>query len=169
MELIQSKIVKYKEVITFLPLIILIGLQLTTTWIKLEASVGIAAGLISFYFGLLKEKIENDKLFKELFSEFNARYNGKVNDLLNRLRDNTSAIINPKEEVLVIDYFNLCAEEYLWFKKGRIPKDVWDAWKAGILANIEIQQVKEIYLKEINTLTKQTSYYGLVKELGIKN
>jgi hypothetical protein len=66
---------------------------------------------------------------------------------------------------LIIDYFNLCSEEFLWFKRGRIPNDVWNAWKNGILVNLEIVQVKMLFEEEVNSNSKSISYYGLAKEL----
>jgi hypothetical protein len=45
---------------------------------------------------------------------------------------NEKIVFTPNQRNLVIDYFNLCAEEFLWYKKNRIPNDVWSAWKSGI-------------------------------------
>ena len=105
-------------------------------------------------------------MFKDLFESFNTKYNGETNDIFNELVRNPEKRIEeikPNGENIVIDYFNLCAEEYLWFSKGRIPKKVWDAWKCGIIANIKIPQVKVLYKKEIEN--SEQSFYGLVKEL----
>ena len=146
----------------------------------------IFASIATTYYAFLKQKIENDKMFKDLFESFNTKYNGETNDIFNELRrcqkeksindidkelvktpEKRIEEIKPNGENIVIDYFNLCAEEYLWFSKGRIPKKVWDAWKCGIIANInEIQQVKELYKDEIKN--NEQSFYGLVKELDIK-
>ncbi|TSA49204.1 MAG: hypothetical protein D4R43_04235 [Sphingobacteriales bacterium] len=61
----------------------------------------------------------------------------------------------------------MCSEEYLWYDKGRIPKKVWRAWKNGMLSNLKIPQVLEIYIQEILIKESSESYYGLVKEFGI--
>ena len=127
----------------------------------------IFASIVTTYYAFLKQKIENDKIFKDLFESFNTKYNGETNDIFNELVRNPEKRIEeikPNGENIVIDYFNLCAEEYLWFSKGRIPKKVWDAWKCGIIANINgIRQVKVLYKKEIEN--SEQSFYGLVKEL----
>ena len=117
-----------------------------------------ALGIIAtFYFGVLKYKIENDKMFQELFISFNNRYETKFNDLINTLRGNPENALDEDgkkdNENLIIDYFNLCAEEYLWYSKNRVPKSVWDAWIAGIKENLEVDQVRKVYEKE--TKTKQ--------------
>ncbi|MFT5970606.1 MAG: hypothetical protein ACI8ZO_001120 [Flavobacteriales bacterium] len=129
---------------------------------------GLLGVVLSFYFGSIKQTADNDKLFKELFQEFNSRYDKTFNDLINELRKDTSRELNRADENLVIDYFNLCAEEYLWRSKNRIPKKVWVAWKAGILGNLEIIQIKKLYEEQIKIKWVKESYYGLVEELDFQ-
>jgi hypothetical protein len=127
--------------------------------------IGLIASLSTIYFGLLKLKIEYDRLFLDLFEKFNNRYDYKINDLINETRLNESKILNNNEKKLLFDYFNLCSEEYLWYKKKRIPADVWVAWKSGIKVNLEIPQIRELYIEETSTDRKKLSFYGLVEEL----
>lgn len=89
--------------------------------------IGLLGTTATLYFGLLKFHFEKDKLFKELFQEFNSRYNKKLNDLINELKYDEERIVTPKEKNRIIDYFNLSSEEFLWYKKNRIPNDVWKA------------------------------------------
>ncbi len=128
-------------------------------------AIGILGTIATFYFGVLKYKMENDKIFNELFTSFTTRYDDKLNDLFNELRLDLVKKIELDDKKLIIDYFNLCAEEYMWYSRNRIPKSVWIAWKAGIIENLEIVQVKEVYLKETKNGGK--SFYGLVEELKI--
>ncbi|MFZ4799250.1 MAG: hypothetical protein ACOYMA_17255 [Bacteroidia bacterium] len=131
--------------------------------------LGLIGLMATFYFGYLKNKIEDDKVFKELFDSFSERYDGKMNDLINELRTpNSDRLLSVIETNLVIDYFNLCAEEYLWRTKKRIPDEVWNAWKAGIVKNLEIPQIMNIYKSEMESENGRVSYYGLDKELNIK-
>ncbi len=87
--------------------------------------IGILGSIATFYFGVLKYKMENDKIFNELFTSFNSRYDDKLNDLTNKLRLKPGKKLSNKKVKLIIDYFNLCAEEYLWYKRNRIPGTVW--------------------------------------------
>ncbi len=128
--------------------------------------LGLLASIASIYLGILKYKIENDKIFKELFTDFNNKYDLKFNDLINELKSDKKRELNQTEINLVIDYLNLCAEEFLWRQKGRIPKNVWTAWHSGILENIKIKQVMELLKNEIITENGRKSYYGLIEELG---
>jgi len=132
-----------------------------------QALLGLVASIVAIYFGILKQQIESDKLFKELFESFNEKYDISYNDIFNRLRDGAK-ILSSEDRLKVIDYFNFCAEEYLWYKKGRVPLDVWKAWKRGILYNINIPLIKQLYLKEVASAEVKASYYGLVEELAIK-
>lgn len=132
---------------------------------KAEVYISVIAAILALYFGLLKHQISNDEMFLTIFSDFNSIYNNDFNDLLNELRTNVKWELTQKEVNLIIDYFNLCAEEYLWFKKGRLPKDIWNAWKAGIMENLQITQVYEIYKKEMRIDNNRKAYYGLEDEI----
>lgn len=115
---------------------------------------------ILFYIGLLKDlapliislvaiwltsryqkhtkKLANDKMMKELFTEFNQRY-----DVINNKLDEVSKLtleqwseLSPKEQLekegVIIDFFNICAEEYHWHKEGRINGNIWESWHKGM-------------------------------------
>jgi len=128
--------------------------------------LGFIGSIATLYFGALKLKIENDTFFKALFISFNDRYGKDLNDLLNVLRSEPEKVLDISEINKITDYFNLCAEEFLWYKKGRIPQDVWNAWKAGIVDNLAITSVRNLWLLETSTENKRASYYGLHVELN---
>jgi Txe/YoeB family toxin of Txe-Axe toxin-antitoxin module len=130
--------------------------------------IGIAGIVCTAYYSKQKQKIENDNIFKSLFESFNARYDNRLNDLLNEIKLEEYKILEKFEKELIIDYLNLCSEEYLWYREKRIPRYVWTAWKAGIVENLNIPQVKEIYLKETKTERQRKSFYGLCEEIDIK-
>ncbi|MEI7676835.1 MAG: hypothetical protein WCJ03_08655 [Bacteroidales bacterium] len=113
----------------------------------------------------MKYKIEDDRIFIDLFDKFNKKYSGDFNDLFNNLRINNIPLTD-KQKLLVIDYFNICSEEYLWYKKGRIPKNVWLAWKSGIQENLAIKEVGDLFKSEVLSSNSKISYYGLSEELG---
>lgn len=126
--------------------------------------LAILGSIAALYFGIIKYRIENDKMFKELFESFNKKYDETFNDLLNEIK-NSQRALNLDEKNKIIDYLNLSAEEYLWYSKNRIPSRVWKAWKAGITDNLKIEQVNEIFKKETSSSNGRLSYYGLVEEL----
>ena len=73
--------------------------------------------------------------FLECFSRCNAAY-AKLNGRLrqppppSQARDGDA--LGNGRRAPIIDYFSLCAEEYLMHKMGVIPDFVWDTWRAGI-------------------------------------
>jgi hypothetical protein len=83
---------------------------------------------ISFVYFIQKQKIEELRLFKELFQEFNDRFDN-LNDDLNRICENGIDPKNKRKDIQKLyDYFNLCGEEYLYYRKGYIFPEVWEAW-----------------------------------------
>ncbi|MBK8516192.1 MAG: hypothetical protein IPL55_07840 [Saprospiraceae bacterium] len=90
-----------------------------------------------------------------------------MNEALNAIvSGKADYIINGKEktkEAIIIDYLNLCAEEYLWYKKGRIDTEVWSAWKAGMIYYFKQDAFKDDIEKQ---KVQKDSYYGLFEVLG---
>jgi hypothetical protein len=121
-------------------------------------SLPVIGGLVSFMYFIQKHQLDEARLFKDLFVEFNRRYddlNGKLNDIL---RENTdSMILSPPEKNTIYDYFNLCAEEYLFFRKGYIYPEVWDDWLNGMKIYFRDPRIRKLWSKEAET----ESYYGL--------
>jgi hypothetical protein len=119
--------------------------------------VGASAVLVHF---LYVRHLEETKMFRELFIEFNARYD-KLNEKLNKLvkRDGLSQL-ELEDEHLLFDYFNLCGEEFFFYRSGYIPSEVWDAWRRGIQGFIKVDCVRELLRKELDG----NSYYGLTLE-----
>lgn len=131
-------------------------------------SVIVATG-ISISFGIRQYKIENDKIFKELFTDFNLKYDSKFNDMLNEIEQdyntNGNCEISQKQKLKLNDYLNLCAEEYLWFQKGRIPNSVWGSWESGMIYYLNIPCINDYILTQ---KSQMNSYYGLFSRIGYR-
>lgn len=139
---------------------------------ELESVIAIVIGYIGLLYNLINYKIAHDVFFKELFGEFNSRFD-KLNDALNQIFDGETKIeLDGKaksKETLICDYLNLCAEEYLWYMKGRVEPYVWKAWSEGMKYYLNNPHIKEVYHKQKE---ERNSYYGLIEELeklGIDN
>lgn len=161
----KMHIKKYKD--TYVLSIILITV-ITLYLLKIindKEFLGLIVSVGTIYFGLMKYRIENDRIFKELFDSFNKRYTGEFNDLLMNIREGKKKKLKLKDKNIIIDYFNLSAEEYLWYERGRIPEKVWESWRSGILENLKLKQIRGIYNSEMKTKDGKKSYYGLEKEL----
>lgn len=154
---------KVKNILVVIGLIILLSITIgvaVVSGLDSDVTISIVAGLISIAFGLIKINLDSDKMFKELFTEFNDKYDNNFNDLLNKIRKGEVRVINLSERLLIIDYLNLCSEEYLWKKRGRIPQKVWDAWEEGIVSNLCLEPIKRVFEDEMSDLTRKKSYYG---------
>lgn len=131
--------------------------------------IGAFGLLISNKYQRKNREIADDRMMKELFTEFNKRYDG-LNDTLaflekqNLTLPELELVENKKYRDDVIDFFNLCAEEYYWYSKGRIDPKVWKAWHSGMNYWVnEVEAVRELWKNEVKANGK-TSYYLEGKE-----
>lgn len=119
--------------------------------------VTIIGGLISAFYFVQKQQLEELELFKELFTEFNGRYD-KLNDRLTRIATVDPASSLTADEINTLnDYFNLCGEEFLFYQRGYIYPEVWKAWYNGMKFYLQFKKIKDHWEKE----EKTDSYYGL--------
>ena len=126
--------------------------------------IGAFGLLISNKYQRKNREIADDRMMKELFTEFNKRYD-ELNDTLAFLEKQQWTLPtleleeNQQYRDDVIDFFNLCAEEYYWFKKGRVDPKVWKAWHSGMNYWVnEVEAVRELWKNEVKANGK-TSYY----------
>ena len=145
--------------------IIITGFGLLIAWFiisdksqnDISLFVTIAAGLIGFFYFVQKQQLEELELFKELFTEFNARYD-KLNDSLNRIAtEESNKPLTEDEKATLNDYFNLCAEEFLFYRRGYIYDEVWRAWSNGMSFYVAHKRIGDKWKEE----EKTDSYYGL--------
>jgi hypothetical protein len=114
--------------------------------------LGGAGGLTTF---LYSQHLQETKLFTELFQAFNARYD-QFNRHLNEIASSSGTELSADSQQWLMDYFNLCAEEYLYFRSGYIDDDVWRSWTRGMRFYAAIPVIREIWERELAS----GSYYG---------
>ena len=131
-------------------------------WFELEGdrNVLLAVGtLLTFFYFLQKQQLEETRLMKELITDFNGRYDA-MNEELQRILEtgqrSPATKLTPCEEKKVVDYFNLCAEEYLFHTLGYVEPRVWKAWRNGINAYAKDQRMRDVWKRE----KQSCSYYG---------
>ena len=127
-------------------------------------AITVVGSVFSFFFVIQKQASEDIRLFKELFVDFNKRYD-TLNEGLNRIveEESTSPLTDEEEDILN-DYFNLCGEEYLYFKQGFILLEVWQSWCNGMYFFMENPRIKPMWINE----QKSLSYYGLTTQIIYK-
>lgn len=123
-------------------------------WQMALTFVGASAAFVHF---LYSQHIEETRTFKELFTEFNRRYDS-LNDVLNEIVGRPAPFeLSARDKRKLYDYFNLCAEEFYFYRTGYIPKEVWDSWRSGIRIFIQSPAILDLLGSEMKT----GSYYGL--------
>ena len=124
------------------------------TWSFLYPALGSVLGLFYFVF---KQHLEEIRLFKELFTEFNARYDAMNERLYLECEASLDKPLVKGQIAFLYDYFNLCGEEYLYYRKGFIYPEVWSAWRKGMQIFLRYPRIRSLWEEELAT----DSYYGL--------
>jgi len=122
--------------------------------IGVTISLGVAGWIASIRFSNAAKSRDEDKMLKEIFTDSNLRYD-KLNNGLQAFVDSegTESVAD------VLDYFNLCAEEYYWYKKRRIDEKIWKSWNAGMQYWYGHKVIKGLWKKEIANKNGKLSYY----------
>lgn len=124
---------------------------------------GICASYFALIYFVQKQKLDEDRLVRDLFRDFNDRYDAIRADLNSVLIGNGD--LAPQETITADRYLNLCAEEYFFYSTGRVPERVWKAWSLGMISLLKCPRMLEYAGKEL----KSDSYYGFsLFVLGMK-
>ena len=92
----------------------------------------------------------------DLFRQFNERYD-KLNDKLNAIATQSpETMLTLEQKQVLFDYFNLCGEEWLYFKAGYIDPAVWEAWREGMRFFLRAPDIRRLWTAELDG----GSYYG---------
>lgn len=124
----------------------------------LVPTTGVVAAFVYF---LYSQHLQETRFFAELFWRFNERYD-RLNDKLNSIvgRDNET-MLSQQERQTLFDYFNLCAEEYLYFRTGYIDHEVWLSWIGGMQFFNKCPEINRLWVEEL----KAGSYYDFTLAL----
>lgn len=116
----------------------------------------VIGALLSVAYFLQQQKLDELRLFREIFKECNSRYN-ELNDYLAVIAKKEPEELEDTDRLKVIDYLNLCGEEYLYFKRGYIEPSVWQAWHNGMKCVVSAPAINHIWQQE----KKNGAYYEL--------
>lgn len=117
------------------------------------------AGTLGFCYFVQQQKLAETQLFHHLFTNFNQRYD-KFNGQLAAMAQGGTEI-TQEQRSLIVDYFNLCAEEYLFYQEGYIPRRVWRSWCRGMAWYLKRHPFKDVWNDEVKT----DSFYGLTEQV----
>lgn len=135
---------------------------LYTNGINWQLFVAIFGGLFSFIFLVQKQQLEEAKFANDLINRFNERYDS-LNEELNRIF-RESGMLTEDDIAILNDYFNLCGEEYVFYLKGFIYPQVWDAWVNGMKHFASDDRIAKVWRRELN----DGSYYGVQRDITFR-
>lgn len=121
-----------------------------------ELLVSAIVGVAGFTHFLYRQHLDETKLFKELFTEFNARYDALNDDLNTILFGPPEGSLSADEKEHLFSYFNLCGEEYFFYKAGYIDRLVWESWCRGMKVFFKHPRIQALWDQDC----KADSYYG---------
>ena len=125
------------------------------------ALVGVAvAASFSFCYFAHQQRLGEITLLKQLFTEFNGRYD-RMNEELAKIELTPGELPTQEQRQTVVDYFNLCAEEYFFRSEGFIYDVVWKTWCRGMLFYLNREPFRSVWQEEV----LKDCYYGLTEEL----
>ena len=123
--------------------------------LKIEWVISVLAGAGGLTAIVYTQDLQETRLFTELFKEFNERYNA-LNHGLSGIVETAESGIRGEDRQVLMDYFNLCAEEYLYFNAGYIDESVWQSWTRGMKCYADVPAIRDIWKEELES----GSYYG---------
>ncbi len=119
--------------------------------------IPVFGALFSFFFFSQKQQLEELGIFRELFKDFNGRYDNLSAQLNEMLEPGVPGDLLDEQKKLLNEYFNLCGEEYLYYRQGYIYPEVWTAWCNGMSFYLKDKRIRAKWMAE----EKTNSYYGL--------
>lgn len=128
-----------------------------------SAIIALIALIATIWFNVSANKRENHKIMKELFVDFNHRYS-KLNSKLEAFVEANEG----KNEIIetelasrdnIIDYFNLCAEQFFWYERGRIDPELWLSWNNGMNYWYKFECIKSLWKEQTQDRKGKLSYY----------
>src|SRR2546423_10651388 len=134
--------------------VVLLYMVVPSPYRSASVLLSIVASFWALAFYLHRRHAENTRFAEELLTEFNQRYDELSSDL--QLACWREARFELETKLQFIKYFNLCAEEWLFWSTGYIYDPVWRAWRNGMKQYAKDNRVMAIWEEEAKT----DSYYG---------
>lgn len=124
----------------------------------------LVGGIVAFMYFFYKQHDQDTDVFLRLFAQLNLRYDALNGDLSEIAESEGEHPLTKKERDTLCDYYNLCAEQYMYFTAGYIDDRVWNAWTSGMLYYYQIPKIQRHWNKEL----AQESYYGFEPAIVFK-
>jgi hypothetical protein len=151
----MNRILKHYRLILVFIIVVIAATLLARRRFDPVTEATLIASIVSIFFAFQNQKREDARLFKELFILFNDRYD-KLKDAMNAITDDGGQA-TPDEQETLYKYFNLCAEEFLFYQRNYIYAEAWTAWRNGMKLFLANPKIRKVWDEE----KASDSYYGL--------
>ena len=132
--------------------IILLALLIVSTILAWACGWEVLVPIIGFGYFLNRQYLAETEMLWDLLKYFNGKYTDNITEFsLLYKNDNSNNLIN---------YLNLCSEEYLLYTQGYVPPIVWKTWRKGMYKKLEY--CEDSAHKELGD--DGAEYYGLTWE-----
>ena len=132
--------------------IILLILLPVSVILALACGWEVLVPIIGFGYFLNRQYLAETEMLWDLLKYFNKKYADNIAEFsLLYKNDNSNNLIN---------YLNLCSEEYLLYTQGYVPPIVWKTWRKGMYKKLEY--CEDSAHKELGD--DGAEYYGLTWE-----
>lgn len=158
LEMIRLKFLVYDFgtplLVAIIPIVV-IGVTVSPERFEKIALSG-AGLLLGFIYFIQKQKLEETRLFKDLFADFNHKYQD-MRERLEALPSKPTGAPSDEDRSVIVNYLNLCSEEYLFYQRGYIHPLAWRTWHRGMQDRLRDPAVLSIAIEEL----QKDFYYGL--------
>ncbi len=120
------------------------------------ALITLVGSALTITFLVQKQRNEELQAFQQLFMRFNERYSD-IHPAMQRVINAPADSVLAETFQTLESYFNLCAEEYLFFREGKILPRVWRAWCTGMVEYLKHDRIQSYWEREQGI----NSHYGL--------
>ena len=121
-----------------------------------NALITIVGSALTITFLVQKQRNEELQAFQQLFMKFNERYSD-IHPAMQRVINASADSVSVETFQTLESYFNLCAEEYLFFCEGKILPRVWRAWCTGMVEYLKHDRIRSYWERQQGI----NSHYGL--------
>lgn len=147
----------YWWLLTALFMLLTGGIVIFSSTIDSNLLLALGGTFLSLVFFLQRQRLDEIKLFRKIFANCNERYdtlNEKLNDIV---EGSNESPLDHDQRATLMDYFNLCGEEWLYYREGYLFPEVWTAWFNGMKHFVGNERIAAVWRREKET----DSYYGL--------
>lgn len=149
-----------RRIVEALPIVLyalILTLALTICWIVYDfnrmsgTGTALVASQLSAIYFVQKQRLDETKQFNELFRGYNERYrelHDQLAEICTQCDDSPDVVLGPHQRNVLDRYFDLCSEEFLFWRLGHIESAAWKTWLEGMKYYYKYQKIGEYWMRQ---------------------